>query len=637
LGGQGPTGGGVETIDFPASAGFHASVQNLANPMPLAAITFEGAGYNVTGLPIELYGASITQSAAGSDAISTNLVLGHQLIVGGSGNLSLSGQITSDSGVPSGGINYNGSGALTLAGTGSQFDNLQVSSGNVTLNGGSARITGLELPALSVGPATLLIEGAAVFNGPTITYVGGTNATHGNLTVTGVGSKWTFGSTDGGFNGPGDFVIDAGSSATGGSMILGITSSSSLLVQAGSTLNVSGVSQFGLGGSTTATITGAGSTWTNSGPLQLGVDAAGGLNVTNGGSVTLGSTFTLGFNATGTVSIATGGSLSVADTTIFTNASVTVNGGTFSTALLQGSGGSIGLTNPALGTALTINGASGSDTFGGAITGTGSLLKSGGSTQTLTGSSSYGGGTTVSGGTLVIGAAGALPASGAVTNNANFVVFADTAAGNVTGSGTTIVGRDVTLSANNFIQNALSIDLGSSSAAAHSKLITTGNLSLGQLTITLAKGFAPSPGSYDILDWGVLASPIPSVNLPPLPMFLSWNTSQLQTAGTLVVLSTLPGDYNGNGVVDAGDYTIWRDTLGSMTDLRANGNDTGASVGKIDQADYVFWQSHYGNHFGSGSGASATVPEPATLLMLVVGIVTIWARRRQSCRKLMQP
>jgi autotransporter-associated beta strand protein len=343
--------------------------------------------------------------------------------------------------------------------------------------------------------------------------------------------------------------------------------------------------------------------------------------------VTVGSTFTLGFNATGTVSIATGGSVAAADSTTFTNASVTVNGGTFSTALLEGSGGSIALTNPALGTALTINGASGSGTFGGAITGTGSLLKSGGSTQTLTGSNSYGGGTSITGGTLVIDAAGALPASGAVTNDANFVIFSDTAAGNVTGSGTTIVGRDVTLSANNFIQNALSIDLGSSSPAAHSKLITTGNLSLGQLTITLAKGFAPSPGSYDILDWGVLASPLPSVNLPPLPIFLSWNTSQLQTTGTLVVLSTLPGDYNDNGFVDAADYTVWRDHLGQSFALP---NRSGANTGPIGSADFTFWKSQFGQHAGSGSGALTAVPEPATLWMLLAGIMTVCCGRRAS-------
>ncbi len=35
---------------------------------------------------------------------------------------------------------------------------------------------------------------------------------------------------------------------------------------------------------------------------------------------------------------------------------------------------------------------------------------------------------------------------------------------------------------------------------------------------------------------------------------------------------SLPGDYNNDGTVDAADYVVWRDTLGSTTDLRADGN-----------------------------------------------------------------
>jgi hypothetical protein len=34
----------------------------------------------------------------------------------------------------------------------------------------------------------------------------------------------------------------------------------------------------------------------------------------------------------------------------------------------------------------------------------------------------------------------------------------------------------------------------------------------------------------------------------------------------------LPGDYNGDGVVNAGDYTVWRDTLGTEFDLNGNGD-----------------------------------------------------------------
>jgi hypothetical protein len=103
---------------------------------------------------------------------------------------------------------------------------------------------------------------------------------------------------------------------------------------------------------------------------------------------------------------------------------------------------------------------------------------------------------------------------------------------------------------------------------------------------------------------------------------------------TLQLVVAPPGDYNHNGVVDAADYTIWRDTLGSTTDLRANGDNTGASAGKIDQADYAFWKSHFGNHSGSGSGAAAAVPEPASLLLFLSGTPTLCSRRWQMGRKL---
>ncbi len=89
------------------------------------------------------------------------------------------------------------------------------------------------------------------------------------------------------------------------------------------------------------------------------------------------------------------------------------------------------------------------------------------------------------------------------------------------------------------------------------------------------------------------------------------------------------GDYNGNFVVDAADYTVWRDTLGSTTDLRANGDDTGGSLGVIDAADFAFWKSQFG--LGGGSGAlssTAAVPEPASAWLLVVALACLSGRSR---------
>jgi hypothetical protein len=107
---------------------------------------------------------------------------------------------------------------------------------------------------------------------------------------------------------------------------------------------------------------------------------------------------------------------------------------------------------------------------------------------------------------------------------------------------------------------------------------------------------------------------------------------------TLVAAGVL-GDYNRDGVVEAADYTVWRDTLGSTTDMRANGDNSGASAGVIDQADYALWKAHFGDTAGSGSaGASPSqvgVPEPASLPLFLIGGVLLRGRLR-SARRLAQ-
>lgn len=79
----------------------------------------------------------------------------------------------------------------------------------------------------------------------------------------------------------------------------------------------------------------------------------------------------------------------------------------------------------------------------------------------------------------------------------------------------------------------------------------------------------------------------------------------------------LTGDYNGNGVVDAADYTVWRNTRGQTGEnLAADGS--GNNV--VDQADYTEWKSNFGLS-GSGAALSATaVPEPALLWLLSIGV-----------------
>ncbi|HEY4232434.1 MAG TPA: dockerin type I domain-containing protein [Lacipirellulaceae bacterium] len=97
------------------------------------------------------------------------------------------------------------------------------------------------------------------------------------------------------------------------------------------------------------------------------------------------------------------------------------------------------------------------------------------------------------------------------------------------------------------------------------------------------------------------------------------------TRGWVAQLNLLPGDYNGNGIVDAADYTVWHDHLGQNFSLQ--NRDPNAS-GEINGTDYDFWVSHFGDT-GSGagstagqasSGTQAGVPEPSTMSLMVVAM-----------------
>ena len=83
------------------------------------------------------------------------------------------------------------------------------------------------------------------------------------------------------------------------------------------------------------------------------------------------------------------------------------------------------------------------------------------------------------------------------------------------------------------------------------------------------------------------------------------------------------GDFNGDNTVDAADFTVWRDGLGSTYTME----------------DYDVWKSHFGLSNGSGGSAGtdaqrwsaspsqAAVPEPGTWLGFVMIVAVLWARR----------
>jgi len=96
----------------------------------------------------------------------------------------------------------------------------------------------------------------------------------------------------------------------------------------------------------------------------------------------------------------------------------------------------------------------------------------------------------------------------------------------------------------------------------------------------------------------------------------------------------LGGDYNGDDAVNAADYTVWRNNLGSSERLP---NDL--TPGSVTTADYDLWKSNFGAAMpGAGGGASSrAVPEPTSFMILAgaIGAATIrrFRKRTQSRRR----
>ncbi len=66
----------------------------------------------------------------------------------------------------------------------------------------------------------------------------------------------------------------------------------------------------------------------------------------------------------------------------------------------------------------------------------------------------------------------------------------------------------------------------------------------------------------------------------------------VQNADPTVQGDRIPGDFDGDGVVGAGDYTVWRDNIGQSGEgLNADGNNDGT----VDADDYALWRENFGS------------------------------------------
>ncbi|MCO6043680.1 hypothetical protein NG895_07155 [Aeoliella sp. ICT_H6.2] len=174
------------------------------------------------------------------------------------------------------------------------------------------------------------------------------------------------------------------------------------------------------------------------------------------------------------------------------------------------------------------------------------------------------------------------------------------------------------------IANQNQVDAGSQLA----ELNTTGNRVLGPGQRLLLGTIFPQIGSVDpTTDLAlVAANSDPGAEIPVVNAVIR--------VGDVEPLINVQGDFNGDGIVDLADYTVWRNNLGASSESVIN--DAGNGNNMVDSGDYTVWKNNFGTVAGAVSavvGTQTAVPEPQSLLLcvgLVAGVAMMRSRNHRQ-------
>jgi hypothetical protein len=115
---------------------------------------------------------------------------------------------------------------------------------------------------------------------------------------------------------------------------------------------------------------------------------------------------------------------------------------------------------------------------------------------------------------------------------------------------------------------------------------------------------------------------------------LSIDVRELSGSSAFVIIEqAVDGDFNGNGVVDAADYAVWRNTLFTVVDAYSAADGNGNGV--VDTADYLIWRANFGARLpGRGIATFAgtlPVPAPSTFVLFIFNAAAlVGVLRRRS-------
>jgi autotransporter-associated beta strand protein len=292
----------------------------------------------------------------------------------------------------------------------------------------------------------------------------------------------------------------------------------------------------------------------------------------------------------------------------------------------------------------------------GNITGAAALSMSGAGTLELTGANSYSGGTTVNAGaTLIASYDGALPNNKALVNNGKTLLAGNEILSSLSGSGTLTVGNGTENNTVQLAANSGLATLGGLVIAAGSTLDLVNNhmmITYGTSDpITTIAGYIKS--GYNGGHWngpGIISS-VALTNASGLLYGVGYadgkdNVVVGLTSGQIELKYTLLGDANLDGLVNGSDFNI----LAANFNQSITGWDQGDFNydGLVNASDFNVLAANFNqgvsgtasagdvaalDAFAAANGLSlptSSVPEPASMGLLTLGVVGVLARRRRQ-------
>lgn len=189
---------------------------------------------------------------------------------------------------------------------------------------------------------------------------------------------------------------------------------------------------------------------------------------------------------------------------------------------------------------------------------------------------------------------------------------------------------------NQSADGALAVQIGGTTAGTEFDVLdVTGIASLaGMLDVSLIDlgggQFMPVAGdTFEILSTGTLTGTFAGgVSLPELTGHLMWNVDYDTDADRVLLKVSTPftADFDGDGDVDETDLSMWQTSYGMDANADTDGDNDS------DGVDFLTWQQQYTGDLSGRFAASTKVPEPSSVVIVMVSVVFVFSFRAKRLK-----